>query len=244
VRDGTLDVTEALTAYGRRMAVELEGISGYIFKSRSPSCGMARVPVYRTGEPPVRQGSGLYANEIMARNPLLPVEEEGRLGDAALRENFIERVYAYHRWRLLRAQGITPAKWVEFHTNHKLILMAHGPVYYRALGRLVAGAGARGSRALYDEYGAGFMQALKHLATRKRHTNVLMHLMGYLKKQIDKEDKAELLEVMEAYRTGLVPRIVPLTLLMHHFRRHPTPYVERQLYLHPHPRELMLLNGV
>ncbi len=242
VRDASLDVTEALTAYGRRMALELEGISGYIFKSKSPSCGVARVKVYGGGAPSSR-GVGIYAREVMARNPLLPVEEEARLGNAVLRENFIERVYAYHRWLTVCAQGITPAKLVAFHTDHKLILMAHGPVYYRALGRLVADAGARANRALYEDYAVGFMDALKHLATRKRHTNVLMHLMGYLKKQLDAEDKAELLEVFEAYRTGLVPRIVPLTLLQHHFRRHPTPYVARQLYLHPHPRELMLLNG-
>ena len=243
VRTKTLDVTTALEGYGRQMAAELGDISGYILKSKSPSCGMERVKIYRSGMPS-RQGRGLFARTLMEARPLLPVEEEGRLGDPVLRENFIERVFAYHRWQALRAAGTTPARLVGFHTAHKLTLMSHSPEAYRALGRLVARADKHSARELAEEYIAAFMAAMSHRATRRRHTNVLQHLMGYLKKTLSREDKAEMLDLIESYRQGLVPLIVPVTLLKHHFRRHPDPYVDRQTYLNPHPRELMLRNGI
>lgn len=243
VADPSLDVTTPLTAYGRRMGVELKGISGYLFKSRSPSCGVWRVKVYDGGAA-AKQGTGLFAREIVTRQPLLPVEEEGRLGDPTLRENFITRVFAYHRWQELLTSGFTVSKLVEFHAAHKLLLMSHGTVYYRALGRLVAEAKNHRPNRLIDRYGSEFMAALKHIATRKRHANVLMHLMGYFKKQLDRDDKAELLHLIEIYRLGQVPLIVPITLLKHHIRRFPNPYVQQQVYLHPHPMELMLRNGL
>ena len=243
VRDPDLDVSSALTRYGTRMARELNDISGYIFKKGSPSCGMERVKVYQTGQPG-KNGTGLYARAFMDRQPLLPAEEEGRLGDPVLRENFIERVFAYRRWQELLVLGLTPARLVDFHTIHKLNLMAHGVEHYRALGQVVADAGAKGLRQRAENYIADFMTALKHRATRKRHTNVLMHIMGYLKKNLDREDKAELLELIEAYRLGQVPLIVPITLLKHHFRRHPDPYIARQIYMDPHPAELMLRNSI
>ena len=243
VGDPALDVTAALTAYGRRMAVELDDISGYIFKAKSPSCGLLRVKVYQSGAASPR-GVGLYAREIAQRQPLLPAEEEGRLGDPVLRENFIARVFAYRRWQELLASGFSVGKLVEFHAAHKLVLMSHSTVYYRALGRLVADAKAHRPAALCERYGAEFMAALQHPATRKRHTNVLQHLMGYLKKHLDHGDKVELLELIDAYRLGRVPLIVPITLLKHHFRRFPDPYIDKQLYLRPHPAELMLRNGI
>lgn len=244
VRNPQLNVTEPLTAFGRKTARELDGtISGYILKSKSPSCGMERVKLYRNGTPS-KQGVGLYARELMRAQPLLPVEEEGRLGDPVLRENFIERVFAFRRWQELAASGLTAARLVEFHAAHKLTLMAHSPAHYRSLGRLVANAGTRPIGELAEEYIQGFMTALKHRATRKRHANVLMHLMGYLKKQLDGADKAELLDLIEAYRLGQLPLIVPVTLLKHHFRRHPDAYVAQQTYLNPHPPELMLRNGI
>lgn len=245
VRSPERDVTAALLAYGQRMARELDDIAGYIFKSRSPSCGMERVKLYPTGGGAARKmGVGIYARQIMAARPLLPVEEEGRLNDPVLRENFIERVFAYQRWRALLARGLTPARLVRFHTAHKLALMAHGAEQYRALGRLVADAGSRPVDQLAREYGSGFMSALRHRATRKRHTDVLMHLMGFLKHEIDAGDKAEMLELLDAYRNGRVPLVVPITLLKHHFRRHPHSYVEQQVYLEPHPEELMLRNHI
>ena len=244
IDDPGLDVTAPLTAFGRRMAVELDDIDAYIFKSRSPSCGPARVKVYGAGKAPRAQGVGLYAREIMASQPLLPVEEEGRLIEPLRRDNFIERIFAHRRWQQLLAAGVTTAGLMEFHARHKLILMAHGAVYYRALGRLVAeGKGLRPAR-LYEEYGIGFMAALQHPATRKRHANVLQHLMGYLKRHLDHDDKAEFLEAIDAYRLGVLPLIAPQTLLRHHFRRFPHPYVEKQLYLYPEPAEARLRNSV
>lgn len=243
VLDPTHDVTASLLQWSRRTARELPALSGFILKARSPSCGMERVKVYQD-KGPARPGRGIFAGELMDRRPLLPVEEEGRLGDPALRENFIERVFAYHRWQALEAAGITAARLLDFHARHKLVLMAHSPEHYRQLGRLVAGAGKGTARTLAAAYIAGFMTALARPATPRRHANVLHHLMGYLKKQLDGADKAELLALIDEHRRGLVPLIVPLTLLRHHFRRHPHPYVADQYYLEPHPRELMLRNHI
>jgi uncharacterized protein YbgA (DUF1722 family)/uncharacterized protein YbbK (DUF523 family) len=249
IRDAALDPSDALRAYGRRMAGELGDLSGYLFKEGSPSCGMERVKVYRpTGGAPALRGVGLYAAELMAARPALPCEEEGRLGDPGLREHFLERVYAYHRWRTLLAGGLTPGRLVEFHERHQLALLAHGAEPAQRLGRLVSGAGAaRGKAALAAlgaKYGLEFMAVLRRRATRRTHANVLQHLRGYLKRALDAADQAELGEAFSAYRQGQVPRVVPLTLLRHHFRRHPHPDVAGQTYLEPHPAELMLRSGV
>lgn len=240
VKDTSLDVTDRLIDYGRRMAGKLGDISGYILKSKSPSCGMERVKLYDGHGGGSKQGVGLYAREIMQAQPLLPVEEDGRLGDPMLRDNFLERVFAYHRWRQLRARRLTPKALVEFHTAHKLAIMAHGTEHYRALGRLVADAGKQPIGALAERYINGFMTALQHRATARRHTNVLQHVMGYLKKDLSRDDKQELLELIDAYRLGKVPRIVPITLLKHHFRTHPNDYMAGQTYLNPSPLELKL----
>jgi uncharacterized protein YbgA (DUF1722 family)/uncharacterized protein YbbK (DUF523 family) len=240
VDDPTLDVTVPLTAFGRRMAVELDDIGAYIFKTRSPSCGPARVKVYGDGKTQRLRGTGLYAREIMARQPLLPVADEEQLSDAGGRDNFIERIFAYRRWQQLLSSGFTQAGLVEFHARHKLSLMAHGAVHYRELGQIVARSAARRPRQLTEEYGAKFMAALRHPCTRKRHANVLQHIMGYLKKFIDHDDKAELLELIDAYRRGELPLISPQTLLRHHFRRFPHPYVQKQYYLYPEPLEQRL----
>jgi len=234
------DVTHKLHAYGERMARDLSGISGYIFKSKSPSCGLERVPVYGTHGPASRQGRGLYAAAFLAEQPWLPAEEEGRLCDPDLRENFIERVYAYRRWQELEKAGVTAARLVDFHASHKLALMAHDVEAYRALGRLAAKAERRVALALAQNYLGHFMRALARRATPARHANVLMHLMGYLKRELDAVDKAELRDVIERYRKGELPRAAPLTLLKHHFRRHPHAYVARQTYLEPYPGELIL----
>lgn len=244
VKDPSLDVTEALAAYAHRMVAELGHVRGYIFKRASPSCGMERVKVYNATGMSEGTGSGIYARAIMCALPLLPVEEEGRLSDPVLRENFIERVFVYDRWQALREAGLTPARLVEFHTEHKFIVMTRGQVYYQQLGRLVARAGADGFAELCEQYIRELMRTLTQKATRKRHTNVLMHLLGYLKKNIEAQDKDELLGLIDAYRHGRVPLVVPLTLLKHHLRRHPNPYLLRQYYLSPHPEELMLRNTI
>lgn len=247
VRNPSMDVTDKLAAYGRRQARELggrTGISGYILKSRSPSCGMERVKVYsRSGAAP-KSGSGSYARALMDAEPLLPVEEEGRLGDPTLRENFIERVFAYRRWQELSSAGLSAAGLIDFHTAHKLAIMAHGTEHYRALGRLVADLRRQNLRERAEQYIVGFMAALRTRATCKRHANVLMHLLGYLKRDLDRADKTEILELIDAYRLGRLPLVVPVTLLKHHFRRHPNVYIERQVYLSPHPEELMLRNSI
>lgn len=241
--DPTLDVTEALAAYGRRQARALDDISGYIFKSKSPSCGLERVKVYARGTNP-QSGTGVYAAAFRASQPLLPLEEEGRLNDLALRDNFLERVFAYRRWQQLQAAGITAARLVEFHTAHKLSLMAHGPTRYVALGRLIARADRRSAKALGRRYIEGFMRALSHPATRRMHANVLMHAAGYLKRALDAADRAELREAIEAYRTSAAPRLVPITLLRHYFQRHPDAWIERQVYLAPEPAEMALRYAV
>lgn len=244
VKDSSLDVTDKLAAYGRRQARELDDVSGYVFKSRSPSCGMERVKIYQTDGAPAKSGRGIYADAFLSAQPWLPAEEEGRLGDARLRENFIERVFVYRRWQELTARGLTAARLVEFHTRHKLALMAHDVEAYRSLGRLVAQAGRRNPKETGGEYLRRLMQAFQRPATPARHANVMLHLMDYLKKFLDGSDKAELLEMIHAYRKGEAPFAAALTLLKHHFRRHPDPYVGGQTYLYPDPRELMLRGGL
>ncbi len=219
-------------------------LSGYILKSDSPSCGMERVRVYRASGIPGKDGVGIFARALMERFPLLPVEEEGRLHDLPLRENFVERVFSYRRWRELIAGGLSRGKLVAFHTTHKLLLMAHSPKHYAELGRLVANAKAMSSRELEACYGELFMAALKVKATAKKQTNVMHHILGYFKRDLVAKDKAELVAVITDYHRGLVPLIVPLTLLKHHLARSPVPYLQDQIYLNPHPKELMLRNHV
>lgn len=242
-RQRDLDVTERLRDHGRRVVDRHRDISGYLFKSKSPSCGMERVKVY--GGPdaaPAADGVGEFARTVMALRPDLPVEEEGRLNDPVLRENFIERVFAFRRWQDLAANGLTAAAIVDFHTRHKLMIMAHSQQAYRELGRMVAGAGGEDPERFGERYIGAFMAALRTRATRRNHTNVLKHVQGFLKDSIDSADKQELNEVIERYRRGEVPLVVPITLLGHHFRRHPNAYMQRQVYLNPHPPELMLRN--
>lgn len=239
VKDPELDVTDKLIRYGQRMAGRLDDISGYLFKSRSPSCGMERVKLH-AGQGGGKQAVGLYAREILRAHPLLPAEEEGRLSDPLLRDNFLERVFTYHRWQQLTARRLTPKALVDFHTRHKMAILAHGNEHYRLLGQMIAVVGDRPLRPLADAYALQLMQALRRRATPRRHTDVLLHLMGYLKRQLNAADKRELLELIHAYRQGHAPRIAPITLLKHHFRRHPNDYIAGQTYLNPDPCESKL----
>lgn len=244
-RSPDLDVTEALHNFGRDMAHELPPLDGYLLKRASPSCGMERVKTYTPeGGPAPKDGVGAYTAALQAELPHLPLEEEGRLGDPGLRENFITRVLVHHRWRRMRQAGLTTRALVDFHTRHKLLVMAHNQVAYRDLGRRVAAAGEGDLEEQAQAYFAGLMAALARPAGRGNHANVLYHLMGYLKDHLDSADKAELSELIERYRTGQLPLVVPITLLNHHFRRHPHPYVAQQVYLEPHPAELMLRNQI
>lgn len=244
IEDPTIDKTDELRDYAFEVSGQLGDIAGYILKKDSPSCGMERVRVFDRNNVPAKTGSGIYASTLMECLPNLPFEEEGRLMDPVLRENFIERVFVYYRWLQLNKAGLTPAGLVEFHSSHKFNLLAHDEPAYRRLGRLVADAGKEQLHRLAQEYIDILMQALKKPATRKRHTNVLMHVMGYLKSSLDGDDKQELLDVLDKYRHGQVPLIVPITLLKHHLRKNPHPYIEQQYYMNPYPEELMLRNSL
>jgi uncharacterized protein YbgA (DUF1722 family)/uncharacterized protein YbbK (DUF523 family) len=242
-----IDHTAGMVSWAKRRLDALAGedLSGYVLKKDSPSCGMERVKVYdERGGAPVRNGRGLFAEALLARLPLLPVEEEGRLGDARLRENFIERVFAFRRLKDLFAGRWTVGALVAFHTAHKMTLLAHSTTGYQALGRLVARARDVPRAALRRDYEIGFMQTLAALATTRRHTNVLMHMAGHLKTRIDAGSRQELADCILQYRAGLVPLVVPITLLRHHVRAHDVAYLRGQVYLDPHPRELMLRNHV
>jgi uncharacterized protein YbgA (DUF1722 family)/uncharacterized protein YbbK (DUF523 family) len=243
-----VDLTERLVAWARKRVgqLEREDLHGFIFKSKSPSSGMERVKVYH--EPakgsPVTRGVGMFARIFMEHFPLLPVEDEGRLHDPALRENFIERLFVLQRWRELRAAKPDRGGLVAFHTRHKLLVLAHSPNHYRELGRLVARAKEVSVPELYDRYQFRLMEALRLKATPKKNTNVLHHLMGYFKKDLTPDEKQELLEVIDNYHRGYVPLVVPLTLINHYVRKYNQPYLKEQFYLHPHHVELRLRNHV
>jgi len=222
--------------------LEKEELCGFIFKSKSPSSGMERVKVYNEKGMAEKNGVGIFARALMERLPLLPVEEEGRLQDIQLRENFIVRIFVYRRWQELLASGATPARLVDFQRRHKLLLMAHSPEMARQLGKLVADAGSRPAAAIFPEYEKLLLTALKQKATVRKNVNVLQHMFGYFKKQLDDFEKKELLELIENYRQNLIPLIVPLTLLKHYIDKFHQPYLYDQYYLDPHPLELKLRN--
>jgi len=238
------DHTERMRAFakGRLDALEGLGLCGYVLKSDSPSCGMERVRVYADSGMPSRHGVGVFARALLDRFPLLPVEEEGRLCNPVLRDNWIERVFASFRFQAVVAEGLTVGRLVAFHTAHKFLLLSHDPVRYQRLGRIVAAAKGKSRPALEAEYGGLFMETLRVKTTVRKHVNVLQHLMGFVSEGLDAADRAELLRVIEDYRRGLVPLVVPLTLLKHFLRRVGSPYVAGQVYLDPHPRELLLRN--
>jgi uncharacterized protein YbgA (DUF1722 family)/uncharacterized protein YbbK (DUF523 family) len=238
------DLTDQMLSWAWTRVKELESqpLCGYIFKANSPSSGMERVRVYDANGVPTRTGVGLFARAFMDHFPLLPVEEEGRLHDAGLRENFIEQVFTVHRWRQMEAQGRRRGNLVQFHTENKLLIMAHSPKHLRELGPLVAHAKEKRPTELFAEYFERLMDALRLKATPAKHTNVLQHIMGYFKDELSADEKQELLEIIGEYRQGLVPLIVPVTLLNHYVRKYDQPYLAQQTYLHPHPAELKLRN--
>jgi uncharacterized protein YbgA (DUF1722 family)/uncharacterized protein YbbK (DUF523 family) len=239
-----LDITDDMNNWSQGAIDGMQDLSGFILKNNSPSCGMERVRVYDGNGVPSRGGIGLFADSLMKTRPWLPVEEEGRLNDAMLRENFIERVFVYYRWQRMISDGLTVSALMEFHKRHKFILLAHDEEEYRRLGPLIASVNKANLQQIADEYLLRTMTCLKARASRKRHTNVLMHVMGFLKNKIDSDDKQELIEVMDNYRHGRVPLIVPITLMRHHLRRYPDEYISSQYYMAPYPEELMLRNMI
>ena len=240
------DWTLAMKRFASIKMTELAalGLSGYVFKKNSPSCGVERVRVYDSKNNPARHGRGLFAAAVMARFALLPVEEEGRLNDPSLRENFVERVFAYHRWQEALAGAKSARALVEFHTRHKFLLLAHSERHYRRLGRLVANLKNSPLRATYEEYGRLFMEALAVHATAKKHANVLDHLTGYFSDRLSAAERRELVELIRDYRSQLVPLIVPITLIHHYVKKYEIAYLLNQVYLAPSPKELMLRNHV
>ncbi|MBV8361980.1 MAG: DUF1722 domain-containing protein, partial [Deltaproteobacteria bacterium] len=241
-----IDHTDKMNSYAERRVIALGGeeLSGYVLKKDSPSCGMERVRVYGASGMPTRDGSGLFAATLMRRYPSLPVEEEGRLSDPHLRENFIERVFAYRRLRSFFSSRWTLGGLVQFHTAHKLTLMAHSPKAYSELGRFVANAKRMARDKVPERYEFAFMAALKKLATPARHANVLHHMLGYLRTYLERDSRDELVTLIDDYRRGLVPLVVPIALFRHYVRKFQISYLSGQVYLEPHPKELMLRNHV
>lgn len=241
-----VDLTLAMQRYATRRAEALaeQPLSGYILKRSSPSCGMERVKIYSGQAAPRRTGRGVFAAALMDRFPDLPVEEEGRLSDPKLRENWIERVFAYHAYQQLFAGRWTLADVVRFHTHYKFVLLAHSEAEYRRLGRLVADAKSIPRHALRQEYQHHFMAGMRKIATPRKNANVLQHMFGFFKKQLDRASRDEVLQHIEDYRQGLVPLVVPLTVLRHYVRVFAVEYLADQVYLNPHPKELALRNHV
>ena len=244
VKSPELNVSQPLRSYGKKVAGDIHDLCGFIFKKDSPSCGMERVKVYNDKGMPERSGTGLFAREIIKAHPLLPVEEEGRLNDADLCDNFITRVYVYARWKALIAGGLSKSGLIEFHVSHKYLVMSHNTLVYKLLGRMLSDLSQVSLDEIADRYIARLMQALSKPATRKCHTNVLQHLLGYLKKDLESAHRADLNETIDAYRRGEFPLVVPIRLLQHHFNMHPHSYVKEQVYLKPHPQALLLRNNL
>lgn len=243
--DGTMDVTEALAEYGKNVASKTTHLSGFIFCAKSPSCGMERVKVYSAdGKGSDSSGIGMFARQIMANNPNLPCEENGRLNDAVLRENFVMRVFVYKQWQSLLAEtqdgaSLTKHQLTNFHAKHKYLLMTHHVESYKQLGKLL-GSSPLSADQLAPRYITGLMSALSKKATRKGHSNTLMHLMGYFKKYLSASQKQEILENIEGYRKGLVPLFGPLTLFNHYLKEYPNDYLKNQSYFSPYPLQLRL----
>lgn len=240
------DLTDRMRDYAKAKVADLARLDlcGYVLKKDSPSCGLMRVKIYNEHNMAKRDGRGLYAEELVKRFPILPIEEEGRLNDNWLRENFIERVFAYHRLKQLFQRDWTMGDLVQFHTVHKFQLLAHEEEGYREMGRLVARGKKEDREVLREQYETLFMETLRKMATVKRNVNVLQHMLGFLKDKLDDASRHELLGIITDYHKMLVPLVVPLTLMRHHVYRHDVNYLKGQTYLEPHPKELMLRNHV
>ena len=245
VRTGK-DYTDQMVSWATRRVAELkkEDLCGFIFKKGSPSSGMVRVKVYNEKGMAEKKGTGMFARVFMDHFPRLPVEEDGRLHDVELRENFIERIFTLKRWREVLGGKMSHGRIVDFHTKHKLLILSHSPTHHRIMGGLVAQVKAIPRKTFYERYERLLMEALALKATPKKHTNVLHHMMGYFKKMLSSQEKQELLEIMDRYRDGIIPLIVPITLINHYVRKYDQLYLRQQYYLNPHPIELQLRNHV
>lgn len=240
------DMTRRMMTWAHKRVVQLEkeALCGFIFKSDSPSSGRERIKVYNEKGMPVKKGVGIFARIFMEHFPLLPVEDDGRLHDLNLRENFIERIFALRRWRDILGKKESKGNLVDFHTRHKLLILAHSPKHYQIIGKLVAGQKSIPLQDLYEQYQTLLLESLELKTTPKKNANVLQHMMGYFGQQLSADEKKELMEVIEDYREGYIPLIVPVTLISHYVRKYDQPYLREQVYLNPHPLELQLRNHV
>lgn len=240
------DHTDRLLRWAQRRVAELEGenLSGFIFKSDSPSSGLKRVKVYPHQGGPVKKGVGLFARTFREHFPLLPVEDDGHLHDPNLREHFLKSVFTFKRWREVLAQKPGLANLAAFHTRHQLLILSHSPQHYRALGRLLARGKEIPIRELYQQYQGLLLKALRLQATATKNAQVLYHLLGYFKLDLSGEEKRELLELIDHYRQGYLPLIIPVTLINHYVRKYHQSYLKEQYYLNPHPLELQLRHHV
>jgi uncharacterized protein YbgA (DUF1722 family)/uncharacterized protein YbbK (DUF523 family) len=240
------DWTGRMRAYIQKRLRQLEryNFSGYILKKDSPSCGMERVRVYQKSGIPLKQGRGLFGGALVDHFPHLPIEEEGRLNDPALRDNFIVRVFAYSRLQDLFAGRFNRSEIIRFHTVHKYLLLAHSSKHYKILGQLVAQIKRYKPVNFKERYVETFIQALSVKSTARKNVNVLQHIMGFLRPHLDSKARTDIIKAIENYRAGLVPLIVPLTLIRHYIKLFDVDYIKDQVYLNPHPEELMLRNHV
>jgi uncharacterized protein YbgA (DUF1722 family)/uncharacterized protein YbbK (DUF523 family) len=239
------DYTDAMKNYAESVYTGNCEMAGYILVKGSPSCGYERVKRYNQRGNPVKNDSmGIFAAALHTLDPLLPLEEDGRLNDPALRENFICRVYAYHDWKQFIKTGISHHSLIQFWARYKYLVMAHHPANYSRIGRMLANSSHRSIDILAQQFIALLMSSLQKQATRKTHSNALGHIRGYLKKLLGKSEKAELGLLLDQYRLGIVPIIVPLTLIRHYFNRHPNHYIDKQVYLRPYPEQMSLRNHI
>ena len=238
------DMTDRMVRWAWKRVEELdkEDLCGFIFKSDSPSSGMERIRVYYEKGMPVKKGVGIFAKIFMDQFPLLPVEDEGRIHDPKLRDNFIERIFALKRWREILSKKDSRGNVVDFHTRHKLLILSHSPKHYQMMGKLVAQAKDLSLKQLYQEYQTLLIESLYLKTSPKKNSNVLQHMLGYFKEQLCSDEKKELLEVIDHYREGYIPLVVPITLISHYVRKYDQPYLKKQIYLNPHPLELQLRN--
>ncbi|AUX72101.1 YbgA family protein [Erwinia pyrifoliae] len=240
-----LPVTEKMQAFSEKKISQLHHLCGYIVCAKSPSCGMERVRIYQPDNNNNRKaGTGVFTRELMAQMPWLPVEEDGRLHDPLLRENFVARVYALHEFNQLWRSGLTRARLMAFHTRYKLLLLAHSQPAYRQIGPFVAGIGQWASlEAFAREYRLRLMDLMQHPSTRSNHTNVLMHVQGYFRRELTSAQRQELAGVIDDYRQELLPLLAPITLLKHYMTQFPHPWLAGQRYFAPYPEVLRLRYG-
>jgi uncharacterized protein YbgA (DUF1722 family)/uncharacterized protein YbbK (DUF523 family) len=240
------DITEHMVQWAKKRVAQLEkeDLCGFIFKSNSPSSGMERVRVYNEKRIPVKKGIGIFARIFMEHFPLLPVEDEGRLHDPKLRENFIERIFALKRWREVLRKKESRGNLVNFHTKHKLLILSHSPKHHQIMGKLVAQAKDLSLKGLFGQYQNLLTEAFRLKTSPRKNANVLQHIMGYFREELSFDEKKELLEIIDLYRKEYVPLIVPITLINHYVRKYDQPYLKEQFYLNPHPIELQLRNHV